>query len=385
MRINVFKYDMRASDGIRLAGSDRPSDCLPIHEGPVVGPNGCIGGLDGGDARVACRGPLHALLCSSAGDAHLEDASISVEEARGAGARDDGSLEVRAEATLYRAMVQYQVERPDLCELLAHSGWILSIKGIDLSIPVPGELKWNISDATTLVANDGRDVDLLLHRCVSRAEILVKGRRLHQWIFNAKHRGAPVHRGWQFECSSTETLRIEFDFVYLVPDAAWNARLSINSPPDGAPYGAGHVRLRDRDWGITPARLLVSASDLLSLVPGDRWDGDTASHGLLPLVRYVESLPITHGFAGDMAVSSDCSTAKLMKAGTTWFGDLGQCPSDTAHYFRKPWNLSCIQRIFSVQHIKAVAASVHVVDRVVPPKLGPGRRRRRSSQARKHK
>jgi hypothetical protein len=219
----------------------------------------------------------------------------------------------------------------------------------------------------------------------------VTGRRLHQWIAFAEDAGVRVHLGWRACDSANAKVRIEFEFAYFVPDAAWNARPSINSPADGGPYGPDRVRLRDRDWGALPARFLVPVEALLALVPGEHLSLDQEVGVASPTVHYLETTPITYGYSEHVSATFDIARGeaspivKLLKSGITWDGRIDVCSSGTLHYLREPWNLSCVQRIFSVQQVQAVAANLSVVGRADPSLVRPGRRRRRTMRSGAHK
>jgi hypothetical protein len=194
------------------------------------------------------------------------------------------------------------------------------------------------------------------------------------FLRKAKSEGVQVHNGWICGAQTDGYVRVGFWLPYLVPDAAWAAVKCVNSPVDDDVYSGNTRVLRDRYYGTIPVNLVFSVIDILASPPGDRDKLPTYQDGItcLRLTRFLESLPISVGYSSVIGCDSrvfdpsdvydgHTSVARLLKADTRfepYAPEQGEVLDHTVlTYEWNVFNLTCAQRIFSVQACSVVMPS----------------------------
>jgi hypothetical protein len=308
----------------------------------------------------------------------------------------DASIE---EARVYYELVKLKRNRTDLVGFLAKPHRVCSLANRDLTPPPSDLLDGELRLSTFAFDKDGLPVDLLLHRHAARAHLQIDGHRLLAYIGEAESRGADVHLGWRKRVRHNDILRISCWLVYLVPDAAWNARKAVNSPIDDAPFGEFHKAIRDSDWGANVVTLLYSLDEILACDPDAAIYADDVISGCVGrsrLRQYLDDLGIISGYSGlfhadppDHVGGVDENgldrDAKLLKHGSAWLFDSPMSSADRkkgVDYRHDSAAVTVLQRIFSIQVCTVLSACIAVVraPEWAPPDVG--RRHRKTRKGR---
>jgi hypothetical protein len=162
---------------------------------------------------------------------------------------------------------------------------------------------------------------------------------------------------------------------------------------DGTGFDGEARVLRDRYFGINPVNVIFSLEQMITLPTacGQSAPDERASCASSDMLDYIRGLPLEAGFSSvsglddatyNAAVSYDgfTSVARLLRTGVEWSGLISSydAPFDDTviQYDGRAFNLTCLQRLFSIQ--VGMVSSPSYDEVIVPPsRVARGKRARR--------